>query len=430
MARRFHEHELLDLVEGRMQPEQSNALRARLAGETGLSAQIEGMMADRAALRGLPEPALPEDFVRDIEPHLARPMLMQPPANARPGEFRRRMHKGERTRRMVRMALAASVALAGAAGVYIAASGLFQRRNTQTDQRLATSDSILPPTPAAGGDTTGSSSGTDWLQPGMTVHHQRPLLDEARLAMAQPTATPGDGNASRNGSAVVAASSTTPRAPVTASFALVVRTKDAGAAVAAMTSVVTDQPEHAALVANFSFDEARTLAEAWRIAHAGSSAAAPERIAGTESTGASSTRPAANRSAWMRELTQAAREELRRRGKGEGSGAVIAGQKRIAPGFEQQLELSSRGAAYTIAVRAGDLARTMQSMSDTIRSPKALRMMTAGVGDAATTESINTDIAASGWVQDLSSVRDAMNRLQSLPPDTIIHVPVCIDAAD
>ncbi|HWB19373.1 MAG TPA: hypothetical protein VG711_03665, partial [Phycisphaerales bacterium] len=111
MAKSFHENELLELVEGTLDPARANAMRAKLASEPSLVHLVEGMTADREALRSTPEPVLPMDFVNEMGPRLARPMLMEPVHAMKPGHFRRQQRRLVRLRLWKRAAVAAGIVL-------------------------------------------------------------------------------------------------------------------------------------------------------------------------------------------------------------------------------------------------------------------------------------------------------------------------------
>ncbi|MHC5008663.1 MAG: anti-sigma factor family protein, partial [Planctomycetota bacterium] len=76
MTQRFDEAELLALIEDTLDPTDAQRLRQRLASEPEAVALIDRMREDRELLRSIPEPEVPGGLLAELEPILARPMLM------------------------------------------------------------------------------------------------------------------------------------------------------------------------------------------------------------------------------------------------------------------------------------------------------------------------------------------------------------------
>ena len=85
MFESFDESDLLAYVEDELPPEKTDTLRMLLAAHPRALAVIEAMRHDRAILGTDPEPAVPDDLLAELEPMMARPMLM-----ADPQDWRRR----------------------------------------------------------------------------------------------------------------------------------------------------------------------------------------------------------------------------------------------------------------------------------------------------------------------------------------------------
>ena len=113
----FSEADLLALIEGELAPKQAARLRQRLAGDPQMAALVQRLQDDRQMLRTMDEPPLPADLITELEPMLARPMLM--PVS---GDWRQRYKPRRPWRRYA--AIAAVVCMALLAGVWAAASGL------------------------------------------------------------------------------------------------------------------------------------------------------------------------------------------------------------------------------------------------------------------------------------------------------------------
>ncbi len=115
MLDHFEESDLLALIEGELGPEDAKALWGRISEDPHARGVIQAMRRDRELLQALGEPPVPVDLLAELEPRLARPMLMAPT-----GEDLRRRHR-RRRRRYGPIAAAAGIALMLFAGVYWAA---------------------------------------------------------------------------------------------------------------------------------------------------------------------------------------------------------------------------------------------------------------------------------------------------------------------
>ena len=114
MRDRFSESDLLAFIEGELSARNRRAFVSRLESDVQLRGRVEQMCEQRAALRELPEPALPADFLAALEPQLARPVLM----SAQPGAYRRRHQRSTRRRQLVRACVAAVLLAALFGGVW------------------------------------------------------------------------------------------------------------------------------------------------------------------------------------------------------------------------------------------------------------------------------------------------------------------------
>ena len=187
MNDRFTESELLAFVEDELDAATRTTLDARLAGDPGLRARLTAMQEDRTVLRGVPEPALPVDFIAALEPQLARPMLMQAP----PGSYRRRHHRAARRSRQLRLAVAAGLLVAFGAGLWGSVSLVTGWTSGGTGDGIVRGPGRIAADPAvaAGVDTAGAEVASSDTQghvdpggppPGLIVHHHAPLPGVAR----------------------------------------------------------------------------------------------------------------------------------------------------------------------------------------------------------------------------------------------------------
>jgi hypothetical protein len=430
MLHRYDESELLDLIEGELDERAAQKLRQRLAADPRAEAAVELIMADRSALRSLEEPALPFDFMSKLEPMLARPMLMEPSERqfaARPGEFRRQYRRHTHRIRWGRLAAAAVVLLGVLAGVWAAVYHFALQPDRPNGRELARNDG---PSPNAVPAPRESLASRPLATEGGTIHHYQPLpVPDDRVARSTV----------KSPVAVVAAGTSTGAAatsrPIVAEFAIVVQTADLSAAEQSVQRVVAQYGDQGALVRNFSFAEAQRLAEEWRLAQGRSGDGRNAFNAGAE------TRDWRTR-ADLKVLAERVRDRIRQKGTLKGSGAIgeaeiardessdqLAGPARLAPILEDQLELSSRGATHTIAVPAAAAAKLIEQLAIGENRPTALRMLPqAGNPVTQNQDSIGPQQAISAWLSDIAQVRRAMQRINQLPGETVVHIPVIVRA--
>ncbi len=479
MFERYDESELLSLIEGELDQRAVASLQLRLADDPQARATILAMAQDRLALRAAPEPALPMDFLAQIEPMRARPMLMDPVAEVvtlKPGEFRRQHRRANRRWRLGRLAAAAAILLLVFGGAWAMIDGLVLNHSEGDDsERLARgsdspSDDGLP----APGELARATPGdplVDRLGPGV-VHHDRPPADITRFAAASSAATPtqADRSAEPAGDA---------NPIIVVDFAIVLNAREAADIEAAMSRVVASLGERGALVKNFSFDEAQRLAEAYRVAHGGPvlGTEADATVASAAAGDAGHRTPGAllSRSDVYR-LAQRVRDQLREQASradgavadtasatggvvangstrltradasvDDGAAATVAGPAALGPTLEQQLDFSSRGATYTIAVPAAEVGGMIERLSLKEGQPTMLQMLPAppaldevfkpaagsAKGDSGRRDTTRRDAPADPpstlvWLTEGPRVRQAMSRLSQARDGAIVLVPVIV----
>jgi hypothetical protein len=426
MLRNYDQSELLELIEGQLEPSKAALLRAKLASDPDQSAlaMVNRMSADRARLQSLPDPELPMDFMAESERLLARPMLMEsapPAAIARPGQYRRYQRRMRWRVRWPRLAAAAVVLLAAAAGVWWAAT-------------LATP-------PRSAGDLVAVDE-TRLEGPATDAHAAAALLDELHgIIHHAPPAPPSEaflhGVHAGLGSNQADESSGRPRAHsepvrmVDAGFALVISSADLAVTEHAIGSCLTDAADRSALVRNFSFEEARQLEREWRIAHGGS--ADPPAVTELHS----STQGGASRA--MSELAEHVRQQLSNRRtvrrsvaepNPESSSGTLAGAKELVPSLEQQLELSSRGATHTVVIPVASLSAMLEQIGTSTAHSTMLRTLPAASRDS---DRLHSSTFAGPppllmWLTDGSQVRAAMQKILAEDHEALVRLPVMIQA--
>jgi len=242
----FDEMQLLALIEDDLDENRRRALLAKLEAHPEAMEAIRRMRADRAALREVEDPALPRDFVSELEPMLARPMLFAP-ATGRPGELRRRHRRAHRRRQWPRAA-AAAVLLMAIGGLVWATAGPLMRSARQLAGRFTSDEAVSSPAIAPGpaADSTAQASPRVPLEQGM-IHHFRP---EAVPVDGYAFATPGDAAVEDRPERTMPGRSIEAR--LSSTLALVVEADSADVAEAAIRSLVPKLESSASVVRNTS----------------------------------------------------------------------------------------------------------------------------------------------------------------------------------
>jgi anti-sigma factor RsiW len=417
MHTRYDETELLDLIEGRLDASTAGALEARLASDAPARVMVDRMRADRAALKALPEPELPMDFLAQSEHLLARPMLMDPVSqsmSAKPGQYRRQQQKIRWRVRWPRLAAAAVVVLAAGAGVWQLTVSLWPQRSGESEMLAATDQ------PADADRSGGAAVDVSSLRG--VIYHAVPNERTIALALAGHNASTGS-----NDTMIANAAGSI----VNAEFALVIRTKDMGAAEAAIGDVLKDSGVPVALVRNFNFEEARRLDREWRTANAGSGNS-PQPHAVTDVRGSRADQPRLV----LKELADHVRQSLQSKSPANASkepaSGCVAGAKELSPTLEQQLELSSRGATHVVVVPVADLQSILGELGLDSTNVTTLRML-PGPASSATPE-VNTALAAmptlEAGLMEGPRVRQAMSQISSHGPHAMVRLPVVVEISD
>ncbi|MHC4427017.1 MAG: anti-sigma factor [Planctomycetota bacterium] len=387
MFEEFDEAELLALVEGELDPARARALEAELrdADPRALEA-IERMRADRKVLTALEPPEVPGDLLTELEPLIARPMLMAPP-----GQVRRRYRRQQRRRLLP---LAAAVAVTFVAGIWATVwfvSGLDADRTVSGD--VASGGPASEPFDVATGDRVPVQplDVGDKAVPGPPVSIVVPDREPTTVARKEardsaPMAATGSGGVE------------------TARFQLVLRGVDAAAVERLLTRALGTVDSEHALVRNLTMAEAQTLTEDWQ----------RERVA------AASDAPAARADGSGRKPLDLRVQPLNERPlalpAADDPDAPVAeqlvGPRKLAPSFDQQLEFSTSGCAYTIAVRLADLDGVLAHLQLVEGRKSTLQSLDGGQEGGA------------GWMDDYAKVRSDLMRLRAAGGDVIVHVPV------
>ena len=406
----FNQEELLAYIEGELSSSSATALEQRLAEKPDVEQAVNAMREQRSFLRALPTPELDVDLVAevvddtesDLEPMIARPMLMDEVTPVAPGAYRRQRNRALRRQKLLRMgAIAAVVALCivGVWGAWIALGPTLSENSDSDQPMLVRNDS--------GGNTIITAVEPDQLGGG-AIHHRLPTDLPITDAVRQNDTNPR--------SRVAAAEQ-----PVPVRMALHVTAVDAASIEQLLASTVEAESDVAALVRNFSFAEAEQIAARLRDANPNRSRNQPPLVTGTDSV---PVRPRAN----YRSLADDIRRQMRAVSADDSIAASgrIAGKGDDGPSLEQQLAFSNRGAAYTLAVPVAQLQSILAALQSGEQAAVCqLRsfepsLMTEVVSDEATP-------ATSDWIADLVALREMLFELEQQSPDALLLLPIVVE---
>ena len=236
----FDEIQILALIEGELSPRNENRLLAKLESNPQVREQVMQMRRDRSELRDMTEIELPRDFLIDLEPLLARPMLMDPTPARKPGEYRRRHERANRRAPGRRYAVAAMILLTLTGGIWAVSSGqagrglqalqafLFEQEEMLPDRLQV--DDIADPMVAIEDEWT--------LEDGI-LHHYRPQT----VTLPTLASTDDAANTPLN---------SRPNQKIIATVAIVVMSNDAAYFEQSMADILPRFDSNVALVRNYS----------------------------------------------------------------------------------------------------------------------------------------------------------------------------------
>jgi hypothetical protein len=338
----------------------------------------------------------------------------------RPEEFRRKYRRRRFVFRPLRLSVAALLALGVFGGSWVLVASLMRDARPDGDRAFAMRDPApaLDAAPAAVEAASGSDNLDDAPPVTGVVHHARPPAGSDSVAPEHASH-----NESNAGSA---------DAPpiIVAEFAVVLHAEPDAQVEDSMSNVAAAVGVQAALVRNFSYPDAQRLAEEYRLAHD------PERRGGenpvvAQAPGVGEARETAITRAELQELAQHVREQLRLRdARGDSpalaaaDGTTIAAAATLAPTLEQQLDFSSRGASYTLAVHASALPGVIERLALDQPLGTTLCMLppaSIGAKPAASVSHVSPMLV---WLTEGPLVRQAIARLSQAKGEALILVPV------
>jgi len=390
------QHELLAFIEAELSPEDAAALRRRLASQPALLRRLDAMREDRASLRGLPEPVVDRDLVAELEPLLAKPMLLSdgPAPLMRPGAYRARHRRGVR---WTRLAAAAGFAIVAIGGVSALAFNLLGSMDPKSDSpSVASGETTGAESPA---DGRVASAGRSAASEDGELHHWDAVQADLRSLDAEDadaTSTPPTRDVIRLASGDHA---------IESAFALVLNDTSRERLVARMSTMVEDM-RRASLVRNFTYDEALA---AWSEMVRSTDLPAKEQLI-------------ASRDGWK--STSLTRRQKRDIGQvAERTtidlGESLSGRDDLAPAPEQQLRFGEAGADLSVTVPARYLMAFLETLNEEFGPAVALRAF----GGALSEDAVGSSDEWSRWTawrDAVASFRDELANDESL----LVVIPI------
>ncbi len=391
----FDEADLLALIEDELEPERAAEIRRRLADDPKVLALVERLRSDRDLLQSTAPPPVPADLLSELEPLLARPMLM--PQST---DWRRRYRKRRPWKAFVAAGLALGL-LAGVWGTFV----LVTSRQGADPVRLA--DAVTPIGDAVEGPASIDANPTaqdDSPPPGGIVHHHAPMPGPAETIAATGRRHP-PGPRPRG---------ETP-ALQSAEFVLVVRSDDESKVQQSLRRVLSDLETRAALVRNFSYEEAERLLERERLANRPVDRELEQAFNDLASIGATGgERPGRERQARRRKVAERIARHMV-----ESDQAVsgqLLGPRTLAPTYERQIEFSESGAAWTISIPADRLNEVLARLQLDEGYATSLQVTRGDPG--------GFDSGVDRWLSDYPLARRAAAELAE---DEIVLLPVVVE---
>ncbi|HRQ74851.1 MAG TPA: hypothetical protein PK098_02920 [Phycisphaerales bacterium] len=414
MHEQFDDIQLLALIEGELPVVEADAVRAQLQRDPQMSARVEAMIRDRQLLRTEPEPILHLNLLERVEPMLARPMLMDDrplaePVVSAPGAFRREHHRRDRRRRIVRFALAASIGIVAFAGLWSVVSLGVAPSMERLAQLFKDENETVHPHDFKPVEPVLIADGV--------IHHKRPDFQRDLLA----------GHLGHDFAERRERITDTPHQP---RLMLVVQAMDAKQAEQTLERALTGVDERIALVQNFSFAEARELERQWLLARGpveGTGAPQSADLRGRDRAG--------NNGPGFDELAERVRQQVReierQRQPAFSPSRQLLGPRELAASLASQLAYSSRGATHTITLPAGRLHSLLTVLHNATGQRTMLQPLPESAVDAAPARSGERRpprVAATEvlWLQNMPQIQAALEELERLNPETLVHLPILV----
>lgn len=391
----FDEIQLLALIEGELSARDENRLLAKLESNPQARAQIMQMRENRTDLGNVPEIDLPRDFLIDLEPLLARPMLLDPnPTPSKPGEYRRRH---ERANRRVpgrissrRYAAVAMIVLMLTGGIWAVSSGQAGRGLNAVQALLFDQEEILPDRLQIEDITSqvAIAESPDWTIEDGILHHYLPEM------VPLPTLASADDETARL--------SNRSNEKIIANFAIVVQSSDKALFEQSMSDLLPRFDEQIALVRNHTAALQRN-----------------ERTGSTPNLAPRNAAGSGNRRNRDHQVTTELTEFMRPDFKPLRSGQAL-GRGDFCPSRDQQIGFDVLGASHTLCIKAIKVNELLGQVA--ILKHFSTQLMV--IQSEGQTRMDLTARSSSQSLADLRLVREAMAGLARHGDGAVVMIPI------
>lgn len=387
----FDEIQILALIEGELSPRNENRLLAKLESNPQVREQVMQMRRDRSELRDMTEIELPRDFLIDLEPLLARPMLMDPTPSRKPGEYRRRhQHDNQRTP-WRRYSAAAIILLTLTGGIIWAVSSGQAARGMKALQALLINQEEMLPNRIQVQDNADFMAGLEdeWTLEDGILHHYRPQpVTLPTLASADDVPSPiSNGRLNQK---------------IIATVAIVVQSNDAAYFEQAMSDLLPRFDTQVALVRNHSSAFLRKERKEVPLKPTPRTA----RDSGKKRSGDH------RRTIELNELLRPDFKPLR--------DGQILGRRDFSPSRDQQINFDFLGASHTLCIKSIRVNELLGQVASLPHIATRLRL----INDAGSTGMDLNHRSSAQSLVDLRKVREAMAGLANHGDDAVVMIPV------
>ena len=383
----FDEIQILALIEGELSPRNENRLLAKLESNPQVREQVMQMRRDRSELRDIPKIDLPRDFLIDLEPLLARPMLMDPTPARKPGEYRRRHQRANQRPPVRRYAAAAMILLTLTGGIWAVSSGQAGRGMNALQALLFDQEEMLPDRLQVEDPVNPRFAIEDeWTIEDGILHHYRPQ------SVTLPTLASAD-------EAANAMLNNRPNQKIIATVAIVVKSNDAAYFEQLMSDILPRFDTSVALVRNFSSVVRET-----------------ERNVNPNPRNAKAS--GKQRSIDRRETSEL-NEFLRPDYKPLRDGQAL-GRRDFIPSRDQQVSIDVMGASHTLCIKSIMVNELLGQVATLPHLATQLRV----IDDAGSTRLDLIHRSNAQSLVDLRKVREAMAGLANHGDDAVVMIPV------
>lgn len=429
------EQQLIDLIEGELTGAEAEKLRAEIIRkDPALAARVAAMQRDRQMLRNLPPVDPPMDFLAELEPMIARPMLMEeinnvsaadvdgPVVITKPGAARRAVHREHRRAQLIPAAIAAGVVIVLAGGLWFTLTqvGLFDKGpglavngDDANSERLAVNNgnSIDNNSPAV----VSTGEATEELLASGELHHKLPPVGEWSTGAAHRVAIAGNDTKPANDQPALFL--VNPQF-VLADFQLEVHANKEDAP-NVLARAIEPLPGRAAVVRNLTSENLKRIEAVWFASRAEARDANEPLRANVNNTNMPAGNPRVNSSANKTPALNA--DMLRESADKLIESGLVAGEPKLMPGYDTQIELSESGSVYTIVLPVSELQVMLERLASVRGVQSAMLVMRGDAED----ESANVD-STNRWVKDLSRVKQSWEALAAEHPDAVVVLPIVV----